>query len=240
MPLRLTRLIIVLLSSVTISTAEPLAADKLLGEVINRLPHDPILISGDMIVRRRRGVVVKELKFEMSLRWGDSPSVAVYTLFDASGKELERLVITRKQQGKPEYEHFEGGISSPEKTPDMFVAIRGSDVSWMDMSLSFLWWKGGVIAGEEAVKGRDCHLVEIKAPEGIDGGYANVKLWIDKELSMLMQAEGYGVKGDLKRKLWIRSFKKIDERWMVKDMEVQSYPVIHRTKMRVNEVVLDK
>jgi hypothetical protein len=238
--LRLTHLILVLLSTVTISTAEPLPADKLLDDVISRLPHDPILVSGDMIVRRRRGVVVKELKFEMSLRWGDSPSVASYTLRDASGKALEKLTITRNLQGKPEYEYFEGESSSVKKTPDLFTAIRGSDVSWMDMSLSFLWWKGGVIIGEEEVKGRDCHLVEVKAPAGNETGYASVKLWIDKELSMLMQAEGFGPKGDIKRKLWIRSIKKIDDRWMVKDMEVQSYPVIHRTKMRVNEVALDK
>lgn len=90
--------------------------------------------------------------------------------------------------------------------------------------------------GEEEVRGRPCNIIEVSAPDGKNTGYSKAKLWIDKEIMMLLQAEGYGMDGDLKRKLWIESFKKIDDRWMVKDMEVQSYPSVHRTKLRVNEV----
>lgn len=237
--MKLFQLILVLLGSLTVSFAEPLSADKLLEDVISRLPAEPLLISGDMIVRRRRGVVVKELKFEMSLKWGQIPAVATYRLHDTFGKELDKLVITRGRATAPVYEYFEGESTSG-KLPDLFAAIHESDVSWMDMSLSFLWWKGGKVVGDEEVKGRDCHVVEIKCLEAGKGAYAKVKLWIDKELMMLMQAEGYSADGDLRRKLWIRSFKKIDDRWMVKDMEVQSYPVVHRTKLRVNEVSLDQ
>lgn len=229
-----------LFSSVAIYAAEPVVADELLNSVINRLPSDPLLISGDMTVRRRRGVVEKELKFDMSLKWGASPSVASYTIRDSFGKQLDKLVITRGQADRPVYEYFNGENLTPAAVPDLFAPIHGSDVSWVDISLSFLWWVGGRITGEEEVKGRACQVVEVNAPSGRDVGYSKVKLWIDKELCMLMQAEGFDARGDLKRKLWIRSFKKIDDRWMVKDMEVESYPGARRTKLRVNEVVLDQ
>ena len=56
---------------------------------------------------------------------------------------------------------------------------------------------------------------------------------------MLLQAEGYSEDGNLVRRLWVKGFKKINERWMIKDMEIQSYPYRHRTRLRVREVAAD-
>ena len=69
--------------------------------------------------------------------------------------------------------------------------------------------------------------------------YARVRLWIDEELRMLLQAEGLDAEGDVVRKLWIKSFKKVDDRWMIKDMEVQRYPIRHRTRLSIKEIVAD-
>ncbi len=38
------------------------------------------------------------------------------------------------------------------------------------------------------------------------------------------------------RRLWIDSFKKINDQWMIKDMEVEAEPVAHRTKLTIREV----
>jgi hypothetical protein len=52
---------------------------------------------------------------------------------------------------------------------------------------------------------------------------------------MFLRAEGLDAKGKQVRILWIKSFKKINDRWMLKDLEVQASP-IHRTKLVVREV----
>jgi len=66
--------------------------------------------------------------------------------------------------------------------------------------------------------------------------YERVLLWIDEKLRVVLQAEGYDSGGKLVRRFWINSFKKIDDKWMLKDMEVESFLSTHRTRLRVREV----
>ena len=50
---------------------------------------------------------------------------------------------------------------------DLVAPIEGTDISWMDLSLSFLWWPDAVLSGREDVKGRDCLVVDTFEPQGI-------------------------------------------------------------------------
>lgn len=235
--MKLTYLILSLMSCVLYSVAESITAQQLMSDVVTQLPSDPLNITGNIVVRRKRGVVEKEMKFTMQLRWGDQPSKAVYTIQDSFGRSLEQLIVTRRVSSAPLFEYLKGDPLAASKTPDLFSSITDSDMSWMDITLSFLWWPGGEIVGDEDVRGRNCHIVEIPAPAGDSAGnYAKVRLWIDEQIHMLLQAEGFDKDGTLKKKLWVKSFKKIDERWMIKDMELQSYPAIHRTKLTVDDV----
>lgn len=238
--MKLKYLFLALLCSISFSNADTITAEELLSDVVARLPRDPLEISGKVIVRKRRGVVVREFGFEMLLKWGATPSVASYILSDTAGKELGRLVVTRRPGSAPVYQYLEGDQLKEPVEPDLFAPIYDSDMSWMDITLSFLWWPGGKLCGEEEIRGRDCYVVEMPSPRSGEDAYSRVRVWIDKEMRMLLQAEGFDRDGDIQRKLWIRSFKKIDERWMVKDMEVQSYPSVHRTKLRIDEVKLQE
>jgi hypothetical protein len=106
----------------------------------------------------------------------------------------------------------------------------------LDLSLSFLWWRGGLVVGVEQVRGRPAIVVDVAPPvDQAPDPYARVRLWIDEQARILLQAEGYGADGKAVRTLWVKSFKKIDDRWMVKDLEIQQYPAVHRTKLRVND-----
>jgi hypothetical protein len=63
-----------------------------------------------------------------------------------------------------------------------------------------------------------------------------VRLWIEEKIRVLLQAEGYDAQGEAVRRLWVQSCKKINDRWMIKDMEIQQYPEIHRTRLTVRDV----
>lgn len=234
-------------SSGSSDVVPPLDADRLLEEVVARLPREALMVKGEMIVRRRHGMPVGSLGFEMRLDWGGLPATATYTIFDAFGRSLEQLTVFREEGASPRFRYAAGDPLQPEEVPPLFDKIRSSDISWADLSLAFLWWRGGEVTGAAEVRGRKCYVVEVPAPEtGTAGGtgapgegaapYAAVRLWIDEELLMLLQAEGLNAARGPVRKLWVKSFKKIDDRWMIKDMEVQSYPVQHRTKLTVREV----
>ena len=128
-------------------------------------------------------------------------------------------------------------------TPDLFDSIQGSDVCWVDLALSFLWWDGAQVVGSERVLNRDCHVVDIPAPADLavravpaGGRCAWVRVWIDKEMKMLFQAEGLDASRVPLRRLWVRSFKRFDQRWMIKDMEVQQFSGDHRTKLQIHDI----
>ena len=216
--------------------ASKVTAQSLLDDVVIQLPQDQIKISGTLCVRQRKGVVVRELRFEMDCNWGAQPSTVKYTIMDAFGAELEQMTVKRPEGGQAEYLYLTGAPPVSAAVPDLTKAIQESDISWLDLTLSFLWWKGGEIKGSEEVKGRDCYIVEIPAPAPSSQSFAKAKLWIDKKLHMLLQAENLNVDGKLTRKLWIKSFKKINDRWIIKDMEIEGYPSTHRTKLRIQEV----
>ena len=215
------------------------SAQDLLDAVVARLPADPLRMTGDLIVRKRHGIVVRQLGFELSVNWGKQPAVATYTVRDAFGSDLEQLTITREPGKEPRFQYSAGSPLQPRSLPDLYAPIQGSDISWMDLALSFLWWKGGAVARGDEVLGRPCHVVEVPAPtSGAQAGalYGRARLWVDKELNMLLQAEGVGTDGRVIRRLWVKSFKKIDDRWMIKDLEVQQFPSLHRTKLTISDV----
>jgi len=197
--------------------------------------------------------VLQELKFEMSLDLGNEPAEASYTIRDAFGKDLEQLSVAHPKGQGPRFEYASGNPLSASEPPDLFECIQGTDISWTDLTLSFLWWKDGTVVGTDTVRGRLCYLLDIPAPpdrkgtaahNGPDGPhakrrYSRVLLWIDQQLHMLLRAEGYDSNGELVRGLWVKSFKKINERWMIKDMEIQGGRAYRRTRLRIREVSVD-
>jgi hypothetical protein len=225
------------------SPAEPApSAQQLLDDTVAQLPRDPLKVNGDLIVRKWRGVVVQQLRFEMALDWGRQPSVARYLIRNNFGASLEQLTVTRTADGATRFAYAAGDSLAPAKTPDLFQPIQGSDMSWMDLALSFLWWKGGRVTGSEEILGRKCYVLEVPAPapQGAKPAtalqYASVRLWIDKELHMLLQAEGLDAQQQVLRRLWIKGFKKMNDRWMIKVMEVQQLSTDHRTKVLIREI----
>jgi negative regulator of sigma E activity len=119
---------------------------------------------------------------------------------------------------------------------DLNRSIAGLDLDWADLSLSFLWWDGARVIGSERVRGRFCHIVDLKAPEGQVSRYAGVRLWIDPETSLLMQADAYDARNRPVRRLQVKSLRKIDDIWMVQNLDIFTQPSRDRVTLRVRNV----
>ena len=65
---------------------------------------------------------------------------------------------------------------------------------------------------------------------------ACLRVWIDESLFMLIQMEEYDSHHRRKRRLSVKKIKKISDIWMVKDMEVRSYPSKHRTLLCIDDI----
>ena len=103
--------------------------------------------------------------------------------------------------------------------------IPGSDLCYEDLSLRFLYWKGGRVltdVSDSRIKGRDCYVVEVRNPQKNVGQFATVRLWLDKENGTAWQIDGYGADGKLRKRFSITSVKKLsDGSWFFKEMKVE-------------------
>ncbi|MBL7114858.1 MAG: outer membrane lipoprotein-sorting protein [Kiritimatiellae bacterium] len=207
---------------------------NLLSNVVARLPQESLAISGQLHVRKARGIPVANYGFEMQINWGKTPPGAIYTISTTDGIPLEQLELTRLTDGKAQCRYFEGASLKPQDAPPLSNAIRDTDISWTDLTLDFLWWPRCVLVGDDSVKGRTAIVADVYPPDKlVKPPYARVRVWIDQQAYFLLRAQGYSTQDTLERELWVKSFKKIDDRWMIKDLEVQRHPSKQRTKLRV-------
>jgi hypothetical protein len=99
--------------------------------------------------------------------------------------------------------------------------VRGTDVTYEDLALKFLYWPDASVLGEETVRTRKCWKLELPAPSK-QSQYSKVLLWIDKASGALMRMEGYDRNGRLARKFEVVSAQKIDNRWFLKQMRIET------------------
>lgn len=214
-------------------------AQELLDTVTASLPAVPVVVRAHIQSRNTGGKVERTFGAEMRLDWHGRPPSARYTIRDAFGDALEGLDILWRG-GARELRYFKGDPPVSAKLGDVYAPIQGTDIGWTDLSLSYLWWRGGRTVGAEKIKGRYCYIVDLRAPDAEAGEYAGVRLWIDPQIRIMLQAAAYDAQGQLVKMLEVKSFKKIRGVWIIQDLDVQSFPVRHKTTLRVKEAVVEE
>ena len=156
--------------------------------------------------------------------------------------ELSGRIILRNRKGIPQAEHdyvltrtnsatrlsVDGKPLDPPAAPGS-TTILGTDVTWSDLTLDYLWWDDVAFDAAregESVHGQVCAVVTMKK------GERTVRVWVDRKTGALMQAEEFA--GDRPvRRLWGTRIKKFGERWMANVLEVETVGSGHRTKITV-------
>ena len=219
------------------SAAELPAADDVLRGVLDRLPRDPVTLHATLETRGSSSAQDRTVHVDVFLSYGSRPSRVVYTVRDAFGCERARLTLTREGAAAPVLRYEAGAPLAAVPAPALTNAVEDTDVTWADLTLAFLWWPGGRTVARDMVKEQACYVLDVPAPAGAGGAsYGRVRLWIDEKFHMLLQAEGYDERGQLARRMSVRSFRKMRDKWMVKDLDVQSFPSRRRTTLRVTEI----
>lgn len=117
--------------------------------------------------------------------------------------------------------------------------LRGTDITYEDLALRFLFWKRAEILEETEFKGRKAWKIRIDNP-GSPGPYAVVYAWIDQESAALLRVQGYNQQGRCVKQFEILSGMKVKDGWMLKEMRVETLDgkndkVLSRTYMRLNK-----
>ena len=98
--------------------------------------------------------------------------------------------------------------------------VRGTGISYEDLTLEFLYWPNARVFGDETVRTRSCWKLQVVSPSR-DLQYWNVLIWVDKASGALMRMEGYDWNGKLAKRFEVISAQKIDDRWFLKQMRVE-------------------
>jgi hypothetical protein len=98
--------------------------------------------------------------------------------------------------------------------------IRGTGITYEDLSLKFLYWPNARLLGEETVRTRRCWKLQVQAPSR-ESQYSRVVLWIDEASGALIRMEGYDWDGRISKRFEVVSAQKIDNRWFLKQMRIE-------------------
>lgn len=208
----------------------------LLDQVRAALPTVPLRVEGELQARDRRGNITRIAPVELDLNWGAPVPQAVYTVFDRFGSVQERMTVEWPEPGLARWSLERGDPPELVPDPDWAATVAGFDLTWADLSLSFLWWAGGRWVGSERIRGRLCEIIELTAPEDAATAYAGVRLWIDPETALLLQADALDRRGRAVRRVQVRSLRKIDEMWMVQNLDIYNHATRERVTLRVRDL----
>ena len=214
----------------------PQSAHEVLHGTLSRFPIETLSLTGELIVRRRRGIVLHEAGFAIELAWGEEPPRARYNLRDSFGRDLESLTVRRLADGTSELTWHDADGLVRDTPPALTDYVQKTDITWLDLSFAYLWWPDAHLEGEDKFRGSTCDLVRVVPPEPIPG-CAAIRLWVDRRLRFLRQVEQLDEKGKRVRRMWVSSVGKIGDRWMIRDMEIERPGSGQRTKLHVERLV---
>jgi len=161
--------------------------------------------------------------------------------------ELRGRIVLRNRKGIPRAEHDyvltrksgqtalridDQPYAAPPQASQASQTLLGTDVTWSDLTLDYLWWDDFSFDAEgesESVHGQVCAVVLLKK------GGRTVRIWVDRKTGALLQAEELA-DGRTVRRLWGTRIKKFDDRWMANVLEVETVGSGHRTKITVEEL----
>jgi hypothetical protein len=98
--------------------------------------------------------------------------------------------------------------------------IRGTGVTYEDLSLKFLYWPKAEVVGQQNVRTQDCWKLQLHAPSR-QSQYSSLFLWVGKASGALMRLEGYDWDGKLAKRFEVAAAQKIEGRWFLKQMRIE-------------------
>ena len=211
----------IVLGAETKSPAVPaveLTAADVLANCQAMLPTRPVELTGAIVLRNRKGIVRSEYGYTLVLDRSRTPAEISVEIRERDGTNVLKRVTLKRPGPIPE------------------GRVMDTDVTWLDLSMDYLWWKNPRFEAEregESVHGQKCSVILVDPPDAA-AGMRPVRLWADKKNGCLLQAEELDADGKPVRRLWGTRVKKFDGRWMANVLETETLGSGRRTKITVD------
>ena len=143
-------------------------------------------------------------------------------------------IRVRYNEDNSQLEESTGGDSERMTPANFDKKIFGTDLSYEDLSLRFVYWKRAVLLpGDGATLPLSSHKIRLDAPSR-QSQYSYVLLWVGKDSGALLQAEGYDPDGKLTKRLKVVNGQKLSNgKWYLKSLRIEDVdPGTGRTSSR--------
>jgi hypothetical protein len=116
--------------------------------------------------------------------------------------------------------------------------IRGTDITYNDLSLRFIYWKNAHYEGEQRVRTITCSIVLVQ-PASRSSEYSAVRLWIAKGRGALIKAEGFDWQSKVVKRFDVISGQQIEGKTIFKQIRIeqldpQTSKVVSRTYLELD------
>jgi len=176
----------------------------------------------------RHGATLQQGKLKGHLRKSGKRTPLELTM---KGKNITFQFYTDKKwggfhmqlnQGKAKLFETVQGKAKPFPAKKIGASILGTDVTYEDLSLRFLYWKDAKIVGEDTIKMQKSTKVLLRNP-GKDGRYSTVVIWIHQKSGALMQVAGYNAKNQLLKRFHVTKLMTVNKVKTLEKMNVETY-----------------
>ncbi len=181
-------------------------------EVLRLVRYSYTLYNRDFTGALRLGLA-KRIPFLLSLK----PEAIRFVFNDPA----QVIMVDTRNERFALLEGVGGGEIKPVPPSRYGETIRGTDVTYDDLSMRFLYWPDARIVSQEKLKGRDTIRVRIRNPDGA-GAYASVEVWIDKISGGMLKMIGNDASGRAVRRFEVLHGKKFGDVWMVDEMRIET------------------
>ena len=98
--------------------------------------------------------------------------------------------------------------------------VRGTDVTYEDLSLRFLYWRNARYEGERNVRSVTCSVILVQPPNR-NSEYSSVRIWIAKDRGAMVKAEGFDASGKLIKRFEVISIQTIEDKTIFKQIRIE-------------------
>src|SRR5215469_5598800 len=124
--------------------------------------------------------------------------------------------------------------------PKLQQTVRGTDITYEDLSLRFIYWKNAKLNGEQRVRAITCSVVDVQ-PASRNTAYSTVRLWVAKDRGALIKAEGFDWQGRLVKRFEIISAQRVEGKTIFKQIRIERInadtgKVVSRTYLELDPV----
>ena len=207
---------------VAASTARAQAPGPTAAEILKLVRYSQSAKAQDFDgeIRDRAVKLLKVVPLKLTL--SDKEVRFVFYDGDNRRKKADQIIILSLLDNRYKLEEIREGKRAELPAERFAEKIRGTDITYEDLAMRFLYWPNPVLLGEDRAKGGTAWKIRCKNPVA-DGAYATVDVWVNQESGALMRMNGYDTAGKHVKSFEVDDVQRHEGAWILKKMIVRTH-----------------